>query len=172
MKKTLDKIAFIGMMGTGKSVSGRRLAEKLQLSFADLDDMLIYRMGMSIAQAFIVFGEKIFRDYETNALLEASWSDKMVIACGGGVVLKKENMDMLNKFIKVRLTANPYTIYDRIKDDFTRPLIKDSSPPALAKIIEEREGSYSKYADITINTDDKTVEQVVDEIVKALEKFS
>jgi len=168
MKKMLDKIAFIGMMGTGKSVAGKKLAEKLQLAFADLDDMLIYRMGMPIAQAFIVFGEKVFRDYETNALMEAVWCDRMVIACGGGVALKKENMDMLEKFVKVRLTASPETIFERIKDDFSRPLIKDNSPPALAKIIADRESCYSKYADITVCTDNKNVADVVEEIMTAL----
>ncbi|MCL2555706.1 MAG: shikimate kinase [Firmicutes bacterium] len=170
MKKTLNRIAFIGMMGTGKSISGRKIAEKLQLSFSDLDDVLINRMGMSIAQAFIVFGEKVFRDYETNALLEVVWNERIVIACGGGVALKKENMDILDGYIKVRLTASPDTIYNRIKDDFTRPLIKDNSPPALAKIIDERESKYAEYADITVNTDNKSIEEVVEEIIKELEK--
>jgi len=170
--KTLNKIAFIGMMGTGKSVVGRAVAEKLQLAFSDLDDLLINRMGMYIAQAFIVFGEKVFRDYETNALLEASWLDKIVIACGGGVALKKENMQHLKNYIKVRLTASPQTIYDRIKDDVTRPLIKDNSPPALKKIIDERESAYSEYADIVINTDNKSIDEVAQEVLKALEKFS
>jgi shikimate kinase len=152
------------MMGTGKTVSGMMLAERLELSFADLDDMIVYRLGMPITQVFITVGEKVFRSYETDILRELVWQDNIVISCGGGVSLSSDNMKLLDDFIKVRLTASPETIYDRIKDDFSRPLIKDNTPPALQKLIDEREASYSSYADITVSTDNKSVEDVVAEI--------
>jgi len=162
------KIAFIGMMGTGKSATGKVVAERLGLKFADLDDMIVQRAGMPIAQVFIAVGENVFRSYESDVLQEVYWNEDIVVACGGGVQLKADNMDLLSDYIKVRLTASPEVIYERIKDDFSRPLIKDNSPPALAKIIEEREERYASYADITVDTSGKSIEETAEEILGKL----
>jgi shikimate kinase len=162
------KITLIGMMGTGKTVVGKQLAEILELSFADIDEMVEARVGMSIEQAFIYFGEKTFRSYETSSLCEVVWHDDIVISCGGGVPLSGENMKMLESFVKVRLIAQPDTIYNRVKDDFSRPLLKNNSPQIVQKIVQEREESYSAYADITIDTEGKTVQQVAEEAAKKI----
>lgn len=167
----MKNIAFIGMMGCGKTVTARLVAEKLGMCFADIDDCMVARLGMPISVAFITFGEKVFRGYEHDVMCEVVWQDNFVVSCGGGVPLFKPNMDLLEKFVKVRLTASPQTIYLRTKDDFSRPLLKDNSPKKIAEIIAERESVYSAYADITVNTDDKSVEEVADEVIAALEKF-
>lgn len=167
----MRNIAFIGMMGTGKSVTSRLVAEKLGMNFLDIDDCLVARLGMTISVAFITFGERIFRGYEHDVMCEVVWQDNFVISCGGGAPLHKPNMDLIDKFIKVRLTASPEEIYRRTKDDFSRPLLKDNSPKKIAEIIAEREEVYSKYADITVSTDGKTVEQVADEVIAALKPF-
>lgn len=164
----MRNIAFIGMMGSGKTVTSRLVAEKLGMNFIDIDDCLVARMGMPISVAFITLGEKIFRDYEHDVMCEVVWQDNFVISCGGGIPLHKRNMDLIDKFIKVRLTASPEEIYNRTKDDFSRPLLKDNSPKKIAEIIVEREEVYSKYADITVNTDGKTIEQVADEVIEKL----
>lgn len=165
----MKNIAFIGMMGTGKTVTARVVAEKLGMNFIDIDDCLVARMGMPISVAFITLGEKIFRDYEHDVMREVVWQENFVISCGGGAPLYKPNMDLIENFIKVRLTASPEEIYARTKDDFSRPLLKDNSPAKIAEIIEEREEIYRKYSDIIVNTDGKTVEQVADEVIRKLD---
>lgn len=166
----MKNIAFIGMMGTGKTVTSKIVAEKLGMNFIDIDDTLVARMGMPISVAFITLGEDIFRSYEHDVLCEVVWQDNFVVSCGGGIPLNKRNMDLIEDFIKVRLTASPEEIYRRTKDDFTRPLLKDNSPKTIARLISEREDAYSRYADITVCTDDKTIEQVADEIIEQLKK--
>lgn len=167
----MKNIAFIGMMGTGKTVTSRMVAEKLMMNYLDIDDCLVARMGMPISVAFITFGEQVFRGYEHDVMCEIVWQDNFVISCGGGAPLHKPNMDLIENFIKVRLTASPETIYDRTKDDFSRPLLKDNSPKKIAEYIAEREETYAKYADITVNTDNKTIEEVADEVIKELERL-
>lgn len=167
----MRNIAFIGMMGTGKTVTSRKVAERLGMNYLDIDDCLVARLGMTISVAFITFGERIFRGYEHDVMCEVVWQDNFVISCGGGAPLYKPNMDLIEKFIKVRLTASPEEIYNRTKDDFSRPLLKNNSPAKIAEIIEEREETYAKYADITISTDNKTVDEVVEEVLFSLKKF-
>ncbi len=167
----MRNIAFIGMMGTGKSVTSRLVAEKLNMNYLDIDDCLVARLGMTISVAFITFGEKTFRAYEHDVMCEVVWQDNFVIACGGGAPLYKPNMDLIENFIKVRLTASPEEIYRRTKDDFSRPLLKDNSPAKIAQMIEEREEAYASVADITVCTDGKTIEEVADEVLIKLKKF-
>lgn len=167
----MKNIAFIGMMGTGKTVTSRLVAEKLGMNFIDIDDCLVARMGMPISVAFITLGEKIFRDYEHDVMCEVVWQDNFVMSCGGGAPLHKRNMDLIEKFIKVRLTASADEIYLRTKDDFSRPLLKDNSAKKIAEIMAEREEVYASYADITVSTDGKTVEQVADEVIAELNKL-
>lgn len=167
----MRNIAFIGMMGTGKTVTSRLVAEKLGMNYLDIDDCLVARLGMTISVAFITFGERIFRSYEHDVMCEVVWQDNFVISCGGGAPLYKPNMELIENFVKVRLTASPEEIYRRTKDDFSRPLLKDNSPKKIAEMIAEREEAYASVADITVNTDGKTIEEVADEVIRELRKF-
>lgn len=165
------KVALIGMMGTGKTAIGPLVAEKLGLSYADIDNCLVARMGMTIPVAFITFGEKTFHVYEHDVICEVSWRDDMLICCGGGAALYEENMELLKDYVIVRLTASPQVIYDRTKDDFSRPLLKESSPKKIAELIDAREAAYSKHADITVDTTNITIEQAADTVVDAVMQF-
>lgn len=164
-------IVFIGMMGTGKTATAKLVAEKLMMNFIDIDDCLVARLGMPISVAFITFGEKVFRSYEHDVLCEVVWQDNFVISCGGGIPILDSNMELLKDFVKVRLTASPEEIYLRTKDDFARPLLKDNSPKKIAEMIAEREEAYSRYSDITVRTDGKTVEEASNEVIEKLKKF-
>lgn len=166
----MRNIAFIGMMGTGKTVTAKVVAQKLGKNYLDIDDCIVAKMGMPISVAFLQLGEKTFRDYEYDIMCSIVWQENFIISCGGGVPLFKRNMDLIQDFIKVRLTASPEVIYERTKDDFARPLLKDNSPKKIAQIIDEREEAYSAAADITVSTDGKTVEQVADEVIKKLQE--
>lgn len=164
----MKNIAFIGMMGCGKTVTSRVVAEKLGMNFLDIDDCIVAKMGMPISVAFLQLGEKTFRDHEYDIMCSVVWQDNFVISCGGGIPLFARNMELIKDFIKVRLTASPEVIYDRTKDDFARPLLKDNSPAKIAQMIAEREPAYSAAADITVDTVNKTIEEVADEVIAQL----
>ncbi len=165
------RVALIGMMGTGKTAIGPLVAEKLGLSYADIDNCLVARIGMTIPVAFITFGEKTFHAYEHDVMCEVSWRDDMLICCGGGAALYEENMELLKDYVIVRLTATPEVIYDRTKDDFSRPLLKDNSPKKIAEMIDAREEAYARHADITLDTSDIAVEDAAQTVADAVMQF-
>ena len=156
------------MMGSGKTATSKVVAEKLGMNFLDIDDCIVARMGMPISVAFMQLGEKTFRNCEYDVMCEIVWQENFVISCGGGVALFERNMDLIKDFTKVRLTASAEEIYNRTKDDFARPLLKDNSAKKIAEIMAEREDAYAKYADITVSTDGKTVEQAAQEVIEKL----
>ncbi|MCL2821775.1 MAG: shikimate kinase [Firmicutes bacterium] len=173
MKKKSTKIALIGIMGVGKSKVGKMLAHQKQYIFADTDDTLSNRAGMHASQVFYAYGEDVFRKYESNILQEFAWNDQIVISTGGGVVLNPKNMEFIKDFLIIRLNAAPQTILNRLKNDtLIRPLTKNKSDEEIINIINEREPLYKKYADLCIDTDNKPVEQVLEEITNFLDTYN
>ena len=164
----MKNLAFIGMMGTGKTVTAAALGDKLQMRVADIDNMIVARVGMPISQAFITFSERTFRDFEYNMIAEVIWQDSLIVSCGGGVPLRERNMELLVDCVKIQLTCAPEEIYLRTKDDFSRPLLKDNSPARIAAIMAERRPVYDRYADFTVDTTAKPLAQVVEEVLACL----
>jgi shikimate kinase len=160
-------IVITGFMCTGKTSVGKLLAEKLGYQFVDTDDLIEQRVGMKISDIFAVYGEPYFRDVETEVVKEVAKKDKFVISTGGGVVLRKVNMDELRKNgIIVNLTAKPETIYNRLKNQpGVRPLLNKPEPMnEIIKLLSQRE-EYYKNCDLRIETDNFTVEQIVQQIL-------
>jgi shikimate kinase len=160
-------IVLTGFMCTGKTSVGKLLAEKLGYQFVDTDDLIEQRVGMKISDIFAVYGEPYFRDVETEVVKEVAKKDKFVISTGGGVVLRKVNMDELRKNgIIVNLTAKPETIYNRLKNQpGVRPLLNKPNPMnEIIKLLSQRE-EYYKNCDLRIETDNFTVEQIVQQIL-------
>jgi len=160
-------IVLTGFMCTGKTSVGKLLAEKLGYQFVDTDDLIEQRVGMKISDIFAVYGEPYFRDVETEVVKEVAKKDKFVISTGGGVVLRKVNMDELRKNgIIVNLTAKPETIYNRLKNQpGVRPLLNKPDPMnEIIKLLLQRE-EYYKNCDLRIETDNFTVEQIVQQIL-------
>ena len=160
-------IVLTGFMCTGKTSVGKLLAEKLGYQFVDTDDLIEQRVGMKISEIFAVYGEPYFRDVETEVVKEVAKKDKFVISTGGGVVLRKVNMDELRKNgIIVNLTAKPETIYNRLKNQpGVRPLLNKPDPMnEIIKLLLQRE-EYYKNCDLRIETDNFTVEQIVQQIL-------
>lgn len=167
---TNKKIVFIGMMGSGKTTIARLLAEKLNLAFFDMDKIFTQKFNISISEFFKEFGEEKFRNEETNILKQALVNDNFVLSCGGGVILKKENRDLIFKEdnITIFLKANPETIYNRIKNDTSRPLLMVENPKKeIEHILKKREEFYN-LAKITIQTDNKTTNEITEEIFSKL----
>lgn len=139
-------------MGSAKSTTGRILAKKLNRPFFDGDDVYVSVYGEKISDTFVALGEEEFRKRETEIAKLLGALDGAVVACGGGVVLREENMTALkSNGIIVRLTASPEIIYERVSRNDRRPLLKEGGIEKVKSIMAEREPLYRKYADFSID---------------------
>lgn len=164
-----NNIYLVGFMGTGKSAVGKRLAKELKLKFLDLDSFIEQRQKRKIVDIFAKDGEPAFRKMEKQTLQEVSQEHDLAIACGGGIVLDSQNIDLMKETgSMVCLSARPEIILARVKDNTERPLlnVKDKEK-RIAEILEARQQFYAK-AHITIDTSELDIEQVVAEIRKRL----
>lgn len=162
-----NNIYLIGFMGAGKTTIGKKLGQTISYRFLDLDDWIIVREGKSIPEIFNQHGEAAFRKMETDALKSCSEEQKLVIATGGGIVEKEENIEYMKKTGSVIfLDADFSSIYERIKTDPNRPLTKEGVD-GLAKRYSNRLPLY-RQAHHIINTDGKTVDDVLEQIKSIL----
>ncbi len=163
-------IVLIGFMGTGKSTIARHLGAMFAMDVIEMDQVIAQREGMSIPDIFEIHGEQYFRDAETDLLIEMQSKKNVVISCGGGTPLRERNVAAMKENGKVvLLDARPETIYERVKDDHSRPLIeKNKNIPFIAGLMEERRGRYTAVADIIIQTDDKSGQQICEELIRQL----
>jgi len=170
-----DSIALIGFMATGKSSVGERLTKRLgkDYRFIETDEIIENMAKKSIPKIFSEDGESTFREYEIEACNQVSQYKKVVISCGGGVVLNKINIDYLkrNCYI-ILLEASPDIIYERVikNGKETRPIIdKKSVRDEIQKVSTFRKSYYEEAADIIIETSDKTVNDIVEEILHKID---
>lgn len=164
------KIILIGMMGSGKSTIAKKIAPILNYEALELDEIFEKEQNITIANFFKKFGEAKFRKIETRILKESLQKENIVISSGGGVILKKENRDLLfqNDILTIYLEADYETIYDRIKNDATRPLLKVDNPKKeIENILSDRK-KYYNLAKIKITTDNKTENEITEEILKCI----
>ncbi|MDW8055236.1 MAG: shikimate kinase [Elusimicrobiota bacterium] len=165
-------IVLTGFMCTGKTSVGKKLAEKLNYEYIDTDEIIIKRTGLEITEIFARYGEPYFRDIESQVVKEVSKLDKKIIATGGGVVLRKENVDNLrNNGVIINLTAKPETIFERLqKQPGVRPLLNKPEPfEEIKKLLNQREEFY-KNCDIRIETDNLPVDEIVEIIIDYINK--
>lgn len=168
---TSNNISLIGFMGSGKSSTGRILAERLGYIFIDIDEVITIQQGIEIQLIFEKYGEKYFRMAETDVIKKIYTNFSCVFACGGGVVLKKINMDIIKKNSTViYLKVSPEVAYERLKESTGRPLLSSGKDmrETIKEIISKRENLYSGYADIIIDTDNQAPELVAAEILSSL----
>lgn len=166
-------IALIGFMGTGKTAVGQLLAEKLDRKFFELDWIIERQAGKTIPEIFKDSGEIVFREYEITAAKSLSGESRCVIACGGGMVLNKINIDRLKvEGIIVYLTASPAAILKRTsKEEGTRPLLAVENPArTIGELIKYRKPFYDRAADITVNTSGLDIEGVAGQIIRKLKE--
>ncbi len=166
-------IALIGFMGTGKTAVGKALAEKLGKKFIELDSLIEQKTGKAIPEIFKQDGEIVFRELEIEVTKEVAEGKNQVIACGGGVVLNKINIDRLRKeSLIVYLTASPKIILKRTSNDAEeRPLLKVANPAlTIQGLLKFRKPFYERAADIKINTSKLGVDAVVEQIIEKLQE--
>ncbi len=164
----MKNIVLIGMPGSGKTTFGRAVAEKLGKAFFDADTYLEEKEGKRIA-AFFQEGESCFRDAEEEAIRELSRMEDCVIATGGGVVERPDNIRRLRKRgILLFLDRPPADIAADIEVS-TRPLLKDGAEKVYA-LYRDRLVSYQAAADVTVKND-KGEEEILCEILRELERL-
>ena len=170
MKQFNYNIVLIGFMGTGKSTIARELAKTRKMNIVEMDEEIVRRRGKSIADIFKEEGEEYFRDLETALLKELQTKENQVISCGGGAVLREENVRVMKKNgCVVLLTALPQTIYERVKNNTDRPILQGNmNVEYIASLMEKRREKYEKAADIVIATDGKNVSQICEEMLQKL----
>lgn len=158
-------IFLLGFMGSGKTSVGITLARRLSMPFYDTDEMLVKEAGRSIAQIFAEEGESKFRERETQTLRQLMKHAQAVVATGGGILLRKENRSLIKKGYPIVLNASQTTVIDRLKHEKgERPLL--SSPAwqeTLKALYAERKSLYDAIPH-RIDTDGKTIEDIVSEI--------
>jgi shikimate kinase len=169
-----SSIALIGFMGTGKTAVGRALAKKLGKSFIELDPLIEQKAGKTIPEIFQEDGEIAFRELEIMVTKEAARQKDVVIACGGGIVLNKINIDRLKKeAVIVYLTASPKVILKRtLNDDEERPLLKVANQTQTIKeLLRFRKPFYERAAAFTINTSRLNIDSVAAQIITRLKEY-
>ena len=157
-------------MGAGKSTISDYLSIMFDMDIVEMDRVIAEREEMSIPDIFSTYGEEYFRDLETNLLIEMQAHKNTVISCGGGAALRERNVEEMKKNGRVvLLTASPEIIYERVKDSDDRPVLRGrKNVEGISELMEQRRGKYEAAADIVINTDNKTVLQICEELVQRL----
>lgn len=160
---------LVGMMGSGKSSTGRPLAEKLGYGFVDSDSVIEQLAGCSIPEIFQRDGEAGFRALETQVLSAISERHSLVVATGGGVVTRSENWGVMHQGIVIWLDVEREQLLKRLEADSTpRPLLEEADPAqALDRILNARRPQYSE-ADLTVVIEEETPDVVADGILQLL----
>ena len=166
-----ENIYFVGPMGAGKSTIGRQLAKQLGKCFLDCDLEIEKRTGASIPLIFEIEREEGFRKRETQELLVLTKQRDVVLATGGGAVLREENRKLLSNGFVIYLISPPELLYQRISRDKNRPLLRTENPLGkLCELVTQRDPLYRGLADMVIDTVHRTSRSTIREIVTMLHR--
>jgi len=167
----LHRVFLVGPMGAGKTTIGKYLAQRLHLDFADTDTEIEKRTGADIPWIFDVEGEEGFRKREQQVVEEMTLWDNVVLATGGGVVVRAENRRVLAaRGFVIYLHASVEEQVRRTHRDRRRPLLQDGDPEeVLRTLMMQRDEYYREIADHVINTDDCSPRTVAQRLVRELQ---
>ena len=165
-------VALVGLSGTGKSEVAPLLAARLGLRAVDLDDLVVARAGVSVAELFERDGEEAFRALESEVLREQIGGPPAVLATGGGVVLDDSNRRLLVERCRVVWLRTPVDVLvGRLERDAEqRPLLRDGAATTLRRLATEREALYAEVACVEVATDNLGPDAVTDAVVEELER--
>ena len=160
---------LVGMMGSGKTSTGRPLAERLGYGFVDADAVIEQVAGCTISEIFERDGEEEFRSLETQVMRSISERHSLVVATGGGVVTRTENWGMMHQGIVIWLDVERRQLLQRLQSDSTqRPLLMTGDPAeTLDEILKQRRPLYDE-ADLTVVIESESANAVADGIIQLL----
>jgi shikimate kinase/3-dehydroquinate synthase len=165
-------IVLVGFMGSGKTSTGRRLAQRLGLPFVDADAEIEAAAGMTIAEIFAKHGEPSFRDGERRVMARLLDEGPRVIATGGGAFLNDETRARIAaRGLSVWLKADPEVLWRRVRKRSHRPLLQSADPETTLRTLLEQRYPYYARADVTVASRDGPHELAVEEIISAIEFF-
>jgi 3-dehydroquinate synthase len=167
-----SNIFLVGLMGSGKTTVGRALAKRLNKRFVDSDHEIEARTGASISLIFEIEGEASFRQREAEVIKDLTAQQDIVLATGGGAVLRPENREYLkSRGTVIYLRASVSSILQRTSHDKSRPLLQTADPrKRIEQLSQEREPLYREVADIIIETGRPNVQLQVQAILEQLER--
>lgn len=164
-------VILIGYRGTGKSSVAQRVAAALGLQAVSLDHEIVRRAGKTIPEIVAERGWPGFRDLEQEVVAEHAARDGLVVDCGGGVVEREQNFEVLRRSgVVVWLTARPETVVRRIEGDTQRPSLTgaQSFTDEVAQVLERRTPLYRRLAQVEVPTDDRSLEEIASDVLGAV----
>ena len=166
-------IFIVGPMGSGKSTVGKIISNELFLNFFDTDEEIETRTGASIDWIFDLEGEEGFRKRESKILHEMVQKNSIVLSTGGGIILSESNRDLLSSRGTVFYLATPIAVQlERTSKDKDRPLLKNGDPGKILKELHlARQSFYEEVADYIVDTEDKSSQEVSEEIIKLVKSY-
>ena len=167
-------IFLIGFMGAGKSTVAKTIRRMYGMEYLEMDRKIAEDAGMSIPDIFKEKGEEAFRRMETGLIRQLVGEKDMVVSCGGGVPMRRENVDeMRRQGTVVWLTASPETIFRRVRGRHHRPLLEGHmNLEYISALTEERRPKYEAAADIQVSTDNRSLEEIAAEVKQRTEQSS
>ncbi len=165
-------LVLVGLMGAGKSAIGRRLGEQINVPFADSDAEIEERQGCSVSDIFEYAGEPAFRKMERETIAADLERPPHILATGGGAFIQPETRAIIKaRGISVWLKADIEVLLERVSRKSTRPLLEQGDKhTVLARLMEERYPIYAE-ANIVVRSDESPHQQVIDNILTALENY-
>ena len=164
--RQIVNLALIGFMGTGKTSTGRLVAEQLQFEFLDTDELIQTQTGRTITDIFAKDGEPAFRALERQVVAELAKRSRTVISTGGGLPTNLENLESLKTHaLVVCLWASAAKIWERVRNQSHRPLLHDTDPQKKICDLLAVRAPFYRQADVLINTDQRSAREVAQQIV-------
>ena len=172
MEKSSKNIVLVGLMGSGKTTVGRRLARELNKDFFDTDHEIIDKTGVTIDHIFDIEGEKGFRERESKILKSLCQMSNIILATGGGIVILPKNREILkNAGLVVYLFSSVDQLFRRTSKSKTRPLLENSSDrkKTITELLEARDVYYREIATFVVDTTGKKLQEVINVIIRESE---
>jgi len=157
-------------MGSGKTTVGEILADRLGYLFMDLDRIIELNEGKTINEIFEYSGEEYFRKIESKIIKKIYSNSRCVFACGGGVILRRENMRVIGKNSEIiYIKISPREVINRLMETSDRPLLRSKDKSGkIAELMEKRSSLYEKYSDIIIDNEGYSADDAASEILKKI----
>lgn len=166
-----ENIFLIGFMGAGKSTIARALKNTYGMRLVEMDEQIEAQEGMRISEIFAAHGEEYFRRLETELLEGLQQEENTVVSCGGGVPMRRQNVEAMKKSGKiVYLSADAETVYKRVRNSHSRPLLEGNMNVGhIRSLLEQRMPKYLAAADVTVVTDGRSADDICRDILALYE---